>query len=337
MKDDGSNNAIGQNSAVLQSSPITDWGAVLSRYGTVLAALCVFAFFSIFAKNFLSMTNISNVLVQVSVLMIVSAGLTISVASGEFDLSIGNVASLSGVMVAGLLVWSKYPVAFAILAAILIGLAVGAISGLLVTRLRIPSLIATLGMGAIALGINYAYTDGDSIYAPMPKSFYYITSGQIFGFIPVPVVIAALFVALTYILLNMTRYGRQVVATGSNIQAARLSGINVNRCRAIALSLSAAGAAIGGIMLTSRLGTGQPGAGDRYLLDALTAVFLGMTVFRPGRATIQGTVIGVAIIGMLDNGLNLLGAPFYAQNWVRGGVMILAVSLAVWRREIRFF
>jgi len=111
----------------------------------------------------------------------------------------------------------------------------------------------------------------------------------------------------------------------------------VDRCRVVALTLSALGAAMGGVMLTARLGTGQPGAGEPYLLDSLTAVFLGMTAFKPGRATVQGTLVGVIIIGMLDNGLNLLGAPFYLQNEVRGVVMIAAVSLAVLRGEIRFF
>ena len=155
--------------------------------------------------------------------------------------------------------------------------------------------------------------------------------------LPVPILIAAVVVAVLYVLVNHTRLGRAVVATGSNLQAARLSGINVNRCRMVALALSALGAAMGGIMLTARLGTGQPGAGEPYLMDSLTAVFLGMTAFKPGRATVQGTLVGVVIIGMLDNGLNLLGAPFYLQNEVRGVVMIAAVSLAVMRGEIRFF
>jgi simple sugar transport system permease protein/ribose transport system permease protein len=144
-------------------------------------------------------------------------------------------------------------------------------------------------------------------------------------------------VIAVHTLINKTRYGRATVATGTNIVAARLSGINVNRCRQIALVISATGASVAGVMLTARLGTGQPGAGEPYLMDALTAVFIGMTCFRPGRASVEGTIIGVIIIGMLDNGLNLLGAPFYLQNIVRGVVMIAAVALAVLRGEIRFF
>ena len=319
------------------SAPRIDWSGIAARYGTVGAALVIFVAFALASNRFLSVNNISNILIQISVLTIVSSGLTVAVASGEFDLSVGQVASLSGVLVAGLMIWAGLPVALAMLLAILSGVVIGVINGLLVTRLRIPSLIATLAMGPIALGLNYAYTNGDSIYASMPASFYYIATGKIFGVVPVPVIIALCVVAIFYVLLNKTKLGRGVVATGANIQAARLSGIRVNRCRLIALALSGLGAAMGGVMLTARLGTGQSGAGDAYLLDSLTAVFLGMTAFKPGRATVQGTLVGVVIIGMLDNGLNLLGAPFYLQNEVRGLVMIAAVSLAVLRSEIRFF
>ena len=312
-------------------------GALAARYGTVAAALALFAGFALASSRFVSASNIANVLVQISVLTVISSGLTVAVASGEFDLSVGEVAGLSGVLVAGLMVWQGLPMAAAIPLAVLAGTVIGVLNGLLVTRLRIPSLIATLAMGPIALGLNYAYDGGDSIYASFPRGFYLIATGRVAGTVPVPILIALAVAAAFYVLLNHTRLGRAVVATGANIQAARLSGIGVNRCRLVALTLSAFGAALGGVMLTARLGTGQPGAGEPYLLDSLTAVFLGMTAFKPGRATVQGTLVGVAIIGMLDNGLNLLGAPFYLQNEVRGLVMIAAVSLAVLHGEIRFF
>ncbi len=314
-----------------------DYGSLAARYGTVAAALLIFVVFALASSRFVSAANIGNILVQISVLMVISSGVTVAVASGEFDLSVGQISGLSGVLVAGLMAWSGLPIMVAILLAIVACVALGVVSGLLVTRLRIPSLIATLAMGPIALGLNYAYDGGDSIYTEFPKPFYVIATGHVFSKIPVPIVIAAVVVTAFYVLINRTRLGRALVATGSNLQAARLSGINVNRCRLLALTLSATGAAMGGIMLTARLGTGQPGAGEPYLMDSLTAVFLGMTAFRPGRATVQGTLVGVVIIGMLDNGLNLLGAPFYLQNEVRGVVMIAAVSLAVLRGEIRFF
>lgn len=314
-----------------------DYGSLAARYGTVGAAVLIFVVFALASDRFVSAANISNILVQISVLMVISSGVTVAVASGEFDLSVGQIAGLSGVLVAGFMAWSGLPIPVAIVLAVAAGVVLGSISGLLVTRLRIPSLIATLAMGPIALGLNYAYDGGDSIYTQFPKAFYVIATGRVLGVVPVPIIIAFFVVSAFYILINRTRLGRALVATGSNLQAARLSGINVNRCRLLALTLSALGAAMGGIMLTARLGTGQPGAGEPYLMDSLTAVFLGMTAFKPGRATVQGTLVGVVIIGMLDNGLNLLGAPFYLQNEVRGVVMIAAVSLAVLRGEIRFF
>jgi simple sugar transport system permease protein/ribose transport system permease protein len=328
---------VRENAIKVQGPRPINWIDFASRYGTVFAALVIFVVFSIFSPRFLSANNLSNVLIQISALTVVASALTVAVVSGEFDLSVGQVAGLSSMLVAGLLVLNNQPVFAAIPLAILAGLIIGIVNGFLVTKLRIPSLIATLGMGPIALGINYAYSGGDSIYAQMPDSFYYLSTGRIFGFLPVPVLIAIIVVIAVHTLINKTRYGRATVATGTNIVAARLSGINVNRCRQIALVISATGASVAGVMLTARLGTGQPGAGEPYLMDALTAVFIGMTCFRPGRASVEGTIIGVIIIGMLDNGLNLLGAPFYLQNIVRGVVMIAAVALAVLRGEIRFF
>lgn len=314
-----------------------DWAVFFSRYGTVFAAVLIFVVFSALSSRFLSVDNITNVLVQISSLTVVASGLTVAVVSGEFDLSVGEAAGLSAILVAGLLVWSHAPVYVAIPLAVLSCIVIGLANGLLITWLRIPSLIATLGMGPIALGFNYSYSKGDSIYAQMPDAFYYLSSGRLLGFLPIPVVIAAAVVVLMYVLINHTRYGRATVATGTNIVAARLSGINVNRVRQIAMIISGTGAGVAGVMLTARLGTGQPGAGEPYLLDSLTAVFIGMTTFRPGRASVEGTVVGVVIIGMLDNGLNLLGAPFFLQDIVRGAVMIAAVALAVLRGEIRFF
>lgn len=326
-----------ENSIKVQGPRPINWIDFASRYGTVFAALVIFVVFSIFSPRFLSANNLSNVLIQISALTVVASALTVAVVSGEFDLSVGQVAGLSSMLIAGLLVLNNQAVVVAIPLSILAGLIIGIVNGFLVTKLRIPSLIATLGMGPIALGINYAYSGGDSIYAQMPDSFYYLSTGRILGFLPVPVLIAIIVVIVVHTLINKTRYGRATVATGTNIVAARLSGINVNRCRQIALMISATGASVAGVMLTARLGTGQPGAGEPYLMDALTAVFIGMTCFRPGRASVEGTIIGVIIIGMLDNGLNLLGAPFYLQNIVRGVVMIAAVALAVLRGEIRFF
>ena len=246
--------------AKLQSSTF------IAKYGTVMAAVLVFVAFSLSSSRFLSVDNVSIVLIQISVLMVVSSGLTVAVASGEFDLSIGQVTSLGGVLVAGLMIWSNLSAGVAILLTVLAGVAIGLVNGILVTWLRVPSMIATLAMGPIALGLNYAYTNGDLIYSRMPESFYYISNGKILGFIPAPIAIAVVVAIVFYVLLNKTRLGRGIVATGANIQAARLSGIKVDRSRIIALVLSALGAAIGGIMLTARTRQ-RPIGGRRRLSD----------------------------------------------------------------------
>ena len=237
-----------------------DFSAALSRYGTVGAAVVVFVAFALASGRFISAANISNILVQISVLMVTSAGLSIAVASGEFDLSVGEVASLGGVLVAGLIVWSHLPWPLAILVAVVMGIGIGLINGLLVTRLRIPSMIATLAMGPIALGANYAYDGGDSIYAVLPPEFYWISTGRLFGVVPVPIVIALVIVAVVcYVLLN-----RCALAAPSSPPApiSRRRGFRASKSTGRACSPSrfrGFGAAMGGIMLTARLGSGQSG------------------------------------------------------------------------------
>lgn len=309
---------------------------LLGTYGTVIALLVLVVIFWLLAPQFVSGNNMINLLRQISTLAIVATGLTVCIAAGEFDLSIGNVASLSGIVVTGMMVRQMEPAWVAILVALGSGVAFGLFSGVLVSRLRIPSLVATIGAGAIAVGVNFAYAKGDSIYGVFPPMFSFLGQGFV-GPIPFAVIVAATVVSLLYFFLNKTRPGRYIVATGGNPTAARLSGINIKFYRLLSLLVSGVCAALAGIMLASYLGTGQPTAGEVYLLDSLAAVFLGMTAFRPGQANIAGTIIGVLILGVLANGLNLVGAPFYLQNIIRGGILIFAVSLAVMREEIRFF
>lgn len=316
--------------------PRWDTGTFISTYGTVVVLALIVIVFALLSDRFLSMANLINVLRQVSTLAIVSTGLTIAIASGEFDLSVGMVASLAGIIVSGMMVRQELPVGIALAGALGVGVAFGTLNGALVTRARIPSLITTLGTSAVALGVNFAYARGDSIYGRMPRLFSYIGQGFI-GPIPFSVILALLIMALAYFMLNHTYTGRYIVATGGNITAARLSGIDVNRYRLYALLTCGVLAALGGIVLTSYLGTGQPTGAEPYTLDGLAAVFLGMTTIRPGRANVLGTLVGVLILGVVNNGLNLVGAPFYLQNIVRGGMLVASVSLAVWREEIRFF
>ncbi len=320
-------------------SPTTrtiDWEDIIARYGTVLALIVVFIAFALLEKRFVSSRNLINILRQVSTLAVVAGGLTICVAAGEFDLSVGAVASLSGIFVAGMMVRQGQGMVVAILVALASGVAFGVGFGLLVTLFRVPSLIATIGGSSIALGVNYAYAGGDSIYGRMPESFKFIGQGFV-GEIPFTVIIALVVIAGLYVFLNNFRIGRYIIATGANPKAAKLSGIHTNRYRFLGMVISGFFAALAGIMLTSYLGSAQPQGADAYTMDALAAVFLGMTTIKRGQANMLGTVIGVLMLGIINNGLNLVGAPFYLQNMVRGGVLIFAVLLAVRREEIRFF
>lgn len=309
---------------------------VVARYGTVLVLVAVALGFTLLAPRFLTLGNLLNLCREVSPLALVAFGLTIGVAAGEFDLSVGEIASLAGILVSGLIVRQGQGVVVAVVVALAAGAAFGVVNGLLVALARIPSLIATLGTAAIALGANFAYAKGDSIYGAFPTGFTVIGQGLL-GDVPVSVMITGAAAVVLSAFLTATRWGRYITATGGNLLAARLSGVNVGAYRLLALTLCGLCAAVAGIVLTSYLGTGQPQGGEPFTLDGLAAVFLGMTTLRPGQATIGGTVVGVLILGVLSNGLNLVGVPFYVWNLVHGAVLIISVSLAVAREEIRFF
>lgn len=306
----------------------------IARYGTIVALIVLIAAFTLASGNFLTSRNLITVLRQVSVLMVISSGITIAVAGGEFDLSLGQLASLSMILSTGLIIRQEQSTLVAILVTLGVGALFGLVNGFLVTRGRIPSLICTIGTGAIALGVNYAYARGDSIYGRTPADFAFIGQGFL-GPVPFSVVLSLFILALLFFFLNHTRTGRYIIATGGNPTAARLSGVKVSDYRMIALFICALCSTVGGIILASYLGAGQPQGGDPYTMQCLSVVFLGMTTIKPGQANLLGTLVGVIFMGVLNNGLNLVGAPFYAQNIIRGMVLIAAVTLAVSREEIR--
>jgi ribose transport system permease protein len=311
-----------------------DLSLFTARYGTIFAFLVLVIVFSIASDRFLTTRNVINILRQTSVLMVISAGITIAVASGEFDLSLGQIASMSMILVMGLLIRQEQSTVVAIVATLLLAMAFGVLNGLLVTRARIPSLICTIGTGAIAVGVNYMYGRGDSIYGRAPDSFIYIGQGFV-GPVPFSVILALIILLFLYFFLNHTRIGRYIIATGGNPTAARLSGVKVSNYRMIGLFISAVCSSLGGMILASYLGAAQPTGGDPYTMNCLAVVFLGMTTIKPGQSNMLGTLVGVMFMGVLNNGLNLVGAPFYAQNIIRGAVLIAAVILAVSREEIR--
>ncbi|WP_019122248.1 ABC transporter permease [Brevibacillus massiliensis] len=312
-----------------------DVGYYLSQYATIGALLLVFLIFSAVADRFLDTTNLLNVVRQVSTLAIVAFGMTIAMASGDFDLSVGSVAGLAGVIITGMLT-NGYSLAIALVASLAVGVVFGLLNGVITTRVGIPSIIVTLGTSSVATGIIFMYTEGRAVYGGLPDAFTVLGRGNVIG-LPTPIIIMLVIGVAVYILLNKTTTGRYIYAVGGNAVSAKLSGINTLKYRTLGLILSGSGAAIAGIVLAARLGSGQPTAGASFLLDGLAAVFLGMTTIKVGQPNVLGTVVGVLLIGIINNGLNLLGLPFYVQDIAKGIIMVGAVAFAARKNELKFF
>ena len=300
----------------------TEW---IQKYSTLVVLILMFAGFSLFVDRFLTPFNLTNILQQIAILTIVGVGLTFGFAAKEIDLSVGFTVGLSGILVPLLLV-SGYSLPVAMLAGLLAGLVVGTVNGLLVTRIGIPSLIATLATGSILFGINFLLTDGRAIYGGLPEAYLTLGQGRLFG-VPILAFFMLAAVVLAWFVMERTIFGRYIYAVGGNQKAADLSGVNVVFYRTASLVIVSVFAVIAGALLAARLGSGQPNVGERYLLDGLATVFIGMTMFRPGTATVLGTLCGALFIGVINNGLNLIGMDTYIQNIVKGVIILVAVAI----------
>jgi ribose transport system permease protein len=323
--------------AVPASPPSVNYKRVLltfiSRYGTIIGLAAMIFFFSINAPNiFFSRANFLNILSQASLTAIIAAGLTFTLVVGEFDLSIGNVASFVGLVVTGLMAKEGLPIGISILFALMIGTAIGTTSGFLITKVRINAVIATIGVGTMLAGIGFSYS-AFPIAAGIPRDFTQIALGRAFFGIPNPVLIMVLVVVVLWTVLNKTDIGQKMQAVGSNIEAARLSGIRVDRYKMLAFSTAGFCSALTGTLLASLLGSGTLAAADGYLLDAFAAVFLGSATLREGEFHIVGTLVGVLILAVGFNGLSIFGAPTHFQPIFKGAVLILAVGMSTLARR----
>jgi ribose transport system permease protein len=289
----------------------------------LVAWLALVLLFSVLSEFFFSVQNFLNIGRAVAVTLIVASGTTIALISGAFDLSIASVMDLAAVIV-GTLSIAGVPAPIAILAGLTAGTAVGLGNGLIVTRLRINPIIATLAMAGIVRGIAYLITSGQS-QALSDPAFGAIGRSNFFG-VPNSMVIAVVVVVITYLILRGTVFGRMVYAIGGNPVASALAGINIDRWRLLFFMASSFSAALGGIVLLSRLGTVIPTAALGTELNTIAAVILGGTSLAGGAGSIQGTVVGVLILGTLVNGMTLLNIDAYWQAIVAGVVLILAVA-----------
>jgi ribose transport system permease protein len=299
---------------------------LLATYGTAISAAILFLIFAAAAPNFLNPTNLLNVLKQVSFLAILGLGFGMALITSELDLSFANVCSFAVVAVGGL-IHHGYPPPVAVAAGLAVGTAAGALNGVLVTRLKIPSLIATLATASVANGIAFAITGGVAFVGRWNPDFLALGRGSLFG-IPVLILWTAAAALLAWFLLKHTRLGFHMVFTGEADEAARLSGINVRLTKLIGLLLSGLAAGVVAVLLTATLNSAAPNMANDYLLRSIAAVLLGMTMFEPGRCNVPGTLVGAATIGMLGNGLVLMGAEYYVQDIMLGVIIVASVALS---------
>ncbi|WP_307436916.1 ABC transporter permease [Bacillus sp. V2I10] len=311
----------------------------LYKHGTMLVILAVTIYFSIAVDEFLTYSNFSDILRSISIVTFVAIGITFSLIVDGFDLSAGSTVSLATIGSAAALVLFRQELFVALLIPIVIGIAVGLINSFLVVKVKLPDLLATLAVMYIVNGIHLTYTKGYSIYNSMPlegggtaagkfiPSFLFIGQGSLFS-IPFSALLMIITVILVHLFLQYTKPGRLFYMTGGNREAARLSGIPVNRYRTYAYVLSGVFAAIAGIILASRIGTGQVSAGAPLLMDGVAAAFIGISVFGAGKPNVIGTFFGAILIGILLNGLTMLNVPYYAQDIIKGAILVGALALS---------
>lgn len=309
------------NVARLMRSP-----AFLPFVGLLIVTLVM-----VFASDkFLTSANLENIARQVSINAIIAVGMTCVILTGGIDLSVGPVMALSGTLTAGLMV-AGLPPGLAIGAGMFTGIAFGIGNGLFVAYLQMPPIIVTLATMGIARGLGLMYTDGYPI-SGLPDWFGVFGRYSLFG-VQVPILIMLLTYVLAYVLLQHTRIGRYIYAIGGNEEAVRLSGVRAARFKLLVYGISGLTAAIAGLVLTSRLMSGQPNAGVSFELDAIAAVVLGGASIAGGRGVILGTLVGALLLGVLNNGLNMLGVSPYVQSVIKGGIILLAIYISRQRHK----
>ncbi len=306
--------------------------ALLSRWGILVALVLELVFFATRSPYFFTLENFENVLRQNAAVAVVAAGMTFVILTAGIDLSVGSLVALTGVLCADAMVGDWASPTVRVLTGCLVGVAAGAAcgatSGVVTTRLRIPPFVATLAMLTIAKGVALHYTDSQTI-SGLPDGF------ADFGASLWPVAVMAVVYVAAWISLTRTAFGRHVYAVGGNAEAARLCGIRVDRVLLCVYGLSGTLAGLAGVLMDARLGTGSPKVGNLMELDAIAAVVVGGTSLMGGRGSIWGTLVGALVIGVLNNGLNLMHVEYYSQKIVVGVVLILAATLDRFRSEAR--
>lgn len=295
------------------------------QYGIFVAFGLICLALSLITPNFLTWSNLMNVVTQVSINALLAFGVTFVIITGGIDLSLGSMVAVAGVVAASFAHPDTYPIAVPIFMGLLAGVVMGAFNGFVITRSNVPPFIVTLGTMTIGRGLALILSKGRPI-SNLSDSFNFIGGGQLLG-IPMPIFILIVLFVICAVLLNKTVLGRYMYAIGGNEQAARASGIPLNKIKMTVYTLCGGLAGLAGILLTSRITTGQPNAGAGFELDAIAAAIIGGTSTSGGTGTMAGALIGALLIGVISNGLDLLNVTSYYQQVVMGVIIIGAVVL----------
>ncbi len=311
----------------------------IRKYAIVFILLAMLIAMTFLSEAFLTWRNLLNIVRQISVVGLIAIGVTMVIITGGIDLSSGSVLALAAVVATSLaqrLDWADIkfpgldvPIIVPVVAALAVGALCGLVNGSLIANFKIPPFIATLGMMTVARGFALIYSERPVSGLRDDYNFIgqgYIPPGAPFG-IPVPIIILLVVAFATHILLNNTRFGRHIYALGGNEQAARISGINIGRVKIGVYTIAGLLAGLSGLVLSSRIGSGQPGLGLGYELDAIASAVIGGTSLSGGIGTIWGTIVGALIIGVLNNGLDLLNVSAYWQTIVKGSIIVIAVII----------
>jgi ribose transport system permease protein len=298
----------------------------LQKYGPFLALVAVCIALSFMSPNFLTVGNSFDVMRQVSINAVIAFGMTLTILLGGIDLSVGSILAVSAV-IAAMMMKGGHGAVPATLVALVAGAAMGSLNGVVIAKGNVAPFIATLGTMTLLRGVALVLSNGTPISGFSGEFFGMLGGGYVAHLIPVPVVLMLAMFAVFWFVLTRTVFGRHVYATGGNAEAAKLSGVGTDRVQILVYTVSGAMAALGGVILISRLDSAQPTAGAGYELDAITAVVLGGTSLAGGRGWIFGTLVGALLIGVLNNGLNLMGVSAFYQQIAKGSVILLAVLL----------
>ena len=294
--------------------------------GTIVALVILIVFVSVLNPAFLQVNNLLNLMRQLIINGFIALGMTFVILTGGIDLSVGSTLALTSAIFAGLL-QGGMPTILAILIALGLGLILGLVNGILITKGKLAPFIVTLATMTIFRGLTLVYMDGRPIAGPKDDfAFQFLGKGQFFG-IPFQVILFIIAYLILWILLTKTSYGRKIYAVGGNEKASFISGIKIDKVKILVYVISALMAVLSGLVLTSRLNSAQPTAGSAYEMDAIAAVVLGGTSMTGGSGSLTGTLIGILILGVLNNGLNLLGVSSFYQQIVKGVVILIAVLI----------